>query len=66
MEKFCDITLMMSFGDVRCNGKDVITDFLKFNFIIISLKKHNLANHVTSGHQNQRLTGTKPKFQHPE
>jgi len=32
--------LLTSFGWL--NGDDVITDFLKFDFVTISLKKHNL------------------------
>jgi len=34
---------------------DVIADFLKFNFVIISLKNTIRPNHATSDHQNRRL-----------
>jgi len=40
MEKCCDVSLVTAFR-LR-NDDDVITDFLKFDFVIISLKKHNL------------------------
>jgi len=40
MKKFCDVILVTLFGEH--NGDDVITDFLKFDFVTISLKNHNL------------------------
>jgi len=46
IEKSCDVSLVTFFGDV---GNDDITEmtsyliFLKFDFVIISLKNHNLA-----------------------
>jgi len=45
------------FGDVFRwrNDHDVIIVFLKFDFVIISLKKQIWPHHVTSGHQNRRL-----------
>jgi len=40
MEKSCNASLVTFFGDVT---EKIITDFFKFDFVIISLKNHNLA-----------------------
>jgi len=53
MVKFCDVFWLRFRWH---NDHDVIPDFLKFNFVVISLKKQNLATHV-KGHQNRRLRG---------
>jgi len=44
MEKLCNVILVMSFVDVMAmtSQNDVITDFLKFDFVTISLKNYNL------------------------
>jgi len=45
VEKCYEVILVTSFDDVIMMTllNDVITDFFKFDFVIISLKKHNLA-----------------------
>jgi len=44
MENFCEFIMVTFFGGViqRPHWNHVITHFLKFDFVIISLKKHNL------------------------
>jgi len=44
MEKSCDVSLVTLFGDViaMTSLKYVITDFLKFDFVIISVKYYIL------------------------
>jgi len=45
IEKFCDVILVTLFGDVMAitSLNDVIIDFLKFDFVKMSLKNHNFA-----------------------
>jgi len=45
MKQICDVYLVTFFGDIMAmtSLKFVKTDFLKFDFVIISLKKQNLA-----------------------
>jgi len=55
IEKFCDAILATFFGDVITMTSELI--FSNFNFVIISLKNHNLAKSHYFRHQNRRLSG---------
>jgi len=58
MEKFCNVFLMTFFGNIMAmTSRDVITDFLKFDFVIISLKKQNLATLRNSRSPRSKIKG---------
>jgi len=55
MEKICDVILVTFIGNIMTMTS--LTNILKFDFVIISLKNKIWPHHVTLGHENRRLRG---------